>query len=217
MSAADILAAAERNDTVRKWAVRVGLVLAGLLILYVARCDGVRKGQAEQKITASVQATKAAEVIREKITDTIRQVRTVVVRDSGLAVVARSAVQAAAAQAKRADFALAVILGASTIRVHDTVAVVPVEVVERFRADSAVIQRQAVALVADSVREVARIDETVHRIRQSAADSVERVSMATTIKLLESRSAPKCGAKCGAVIGVASTLAAGYLVGRVIR
>ena len=108
------------------------------------------------------------------------------------------------------------ISGPGQLRVQDTGAaaatVVPVPplVVERIETDSAAISALSLALTWDQRAAAAQQDQLVAEAKVSDAARL-------TIKALERERAPRCGRRCGMVLGAASVVALGIAMDQTRR
>lgn len=204
------------TPTARLWAMRALFVLAGLALVAVAYCSGERKQSASDAIAASKQVTAAAQVVRAAAIETVTVRNRIVVHDSALAVRADSALAVSETSRKRAD-SLAVVIDSIHVRVRDTVAVVPAEIVSRLVVDSIDLakfrqSKSADSALVGSLRGELVADRTVMR-----ADSVIQGSMQHTIDLMGAQHAPRCGAKCGAVVATVTIVGGAFVWAHVIH
>ncbi len=183
-----------------QWARRVLYVLAVLALLWAVDCHARHSQSSADAITQSKAKTTVAETKSAAIADTVIVSHRVVVKDSLAQLRAEAAGQLASANARRAD-SLAQILSDTTIRVHDTVAVVPAEVPQRFRADSIERVHLDSIIAAQALTLAARADETVKRARHEASQDTVIIDLKHTIDLQNAQHAPRCAMKCGIAIG----------------
>lgn len=189
MTAAELVVRAERR--VRGSAfLRCALpYVAGLVLIGGAYCRGKSAGEAGARLTEARRAVATAALVRTAAVETV----TVVAHQTAIA----------ASRAKAAD-ALVRIVDPTTLAVQVTAASpplmvqVPAPVVARIEADSALIEAQAAEILALRTLVV--------------ADSVVIRSQRNVIRILESTKAPRCGAKCGFVIGASGLLGLAMIV-----
>ena len=99
---------------------------------------------------------------------------------------------------------------AGELRVQETLVPVPPLVTERFQADSAAISALTVALTWDAKAAAAQDERLIAETRAQDAAHL-------TIAALERERAPRCGRRCGMLLGAASIVALGIAVDQTRR
>jgi hypothetical protein len=196
---------ATRTGSVRAWSAALVAVL-GIAAGFVLHCNGPNEDQAGVLRQAATQIVQA-EHARNAATTVMERARAGALTAEGEAQAAVSRAAAARARAR--------VVGADEVMVSGTPAAplgvrVPAPVVERMQLDSSALA---------ALGTLVRWKDTVigAQDRRIAADSLELIATSNAFNTLQQVKTPRCGRKCGIVLGIGGMLAAAVAVEQVRR
>jgi len=197
---------APRTGSVRAWSAVLVAVL-GFAVGYVLYCNQPDKDaiRVSRQATAEIVNAEHARAAATTAIDGAKAVAHAAERDAEAAVLRAAVARARARVVSADDVMVSVTPNAAPLELR-----VPAPVVERMQLDSS-----AVTALGTLVRWKDTV--IVKQDRRITADSIELIATSNAFHSLQRAKEPRCGRKCGIVLGVGGMLAAAVAVEQVRR
>jgi hypothetical protein len=186
-----------------RWAVV--LAVLGIAVGFVLQCNQPDDANVSRQAAAEIVDAEHARTAATTAIDAAKAVAHTAERESEVVVSRASAARVRARVVSANDVMVSATPNAAPLEVR-----VPAPVIERMQLDSS-----AVAALGTLVRWKDTV--IVKQDRRITADSIELVATSNAFHTLQRAKEPRCGRKCGIVLGVAGMLAAAVAVEQVRR